>query len=111
MPSVDFVHQGEAVDFSPETDLTAGSVVVRGELVGVTKHDIKSGKLGAIFVEGVFDFPKATGTGTAITLGANCYWDNTNQRATTTSSGNKLIGKSVKATTDSEAVVRIKLLQ
>ncbi len=32
----------------------AGSVIVQGDLVGITKHDIKAGVLGAVSVEGVF---------------------------------------------------------
>ncbi|MDZ4848091.1 MAG: DUF2190 family protein [Pirellulaceae bacterium] len=107
----DYVQQGTAVDYTPTADTTAGTVVVQGELVGVTKLDIKANKLGSLAVEGVFDFPKATSGGSAITLGSNCYWDNTNQRATTTSTGNKLIGKSVKATVDADSTVRIKLNQ
>ncbi len=107
----EYVQQGTAIDYTPSVDTAAGAVVVQAELVGVTKRDIKANKLGALAVEGVFDFPKATGASTAIAVGSNCYWDNTNQRATTTASGNKLIGKSIKAAVDADATVRIKLLQ
>ena len=106
-----FVQRGDSVDYTPTADVAAGDVVVQGELVGVAKVDIPANVLGALAVSGVFDFPKATGTGTAITVGANCYWDAANQRATTTASGNKLIGKAVRAAADADATVRIRVSQ
>ncbi|HNQ22483.1 MAG TPA: DUF2190 family protein [Phycisphaerae bacterium] len=111
MPLVTFVHDGSSIDYTPGSNVTAGDVVVQGELVGVAKVDIPASRLGALAVTGVFDFPKATGGGTAISAGANCYWDATNQRATTTASGNKLIGKCVKAAADADATVRVRMSQ
>jgi len=111
MATARFVHDGNSVDYTPGSAVTAGDVVVQGELVGVAKVDIAASVLGALAVTGVFDFPKATGGGTAITAGANCYWDAANTRATTTSSGNKLIGKCVKAAADADATVRIRMMQ
>ncbi|GIW55554.1 MAG: hypothetical protein KatS3mg082_1958 [Nitrospiraceae bacterium] len=72
-----FVHEGASIDYTPAADVAAGDVVVQGDLVGVAKLDIKAGKLGALAVEGVFDFAKATGVGTAIAAGAIVYWDDT----------------------------------
>lgn len=106
-----FVHDGKSIDYTPTSDTAAGAVVVQGELVGVTKTPIAANALGALAVVGVFDFPKATGGGTAIMAGANCYWDAANQRATTTATGNKLIGKCVRAAADADATVRIRLSQ
>jgi predicted RecA/RadA family phage recombinase len=106
-----FIHDGNSIDYIPGSAVTAGAVVVQGELVGVAKVDIAANALGALAVVGVFDFPKATGGGTAITAGANCYWDAANQRATTTATGNKLIGKCVRAAADADATVRIRLSQ
>ncbi|GMV98189.1 MAG: hypothetical protein AMXMBFR83_25410 [Phycisphaerae bacterium] len=104
-----FVHDGNSVDYTPSSAVTAGQVVVQGELVGVAKVDIPAGTLGALAVAGVFEFPKATGS--AITAGALCYWDATNQRATTTATGNKLIGKCVKAAADADTTVRVRMSQ
>ena len=108
-----FVHDGIAIDYTPGADVVAGDVVVQGELVGVAKLDIKANKLGALTVGGVFDFPKATTGGSAITAGANTYWDNTTKLATTSTGGgtNKLIGKCVKAAVDADATVRQRMLQ
>ena len=106
-----FIHDGNSIDHTPTADVAAGAVVVQGELVGVAKTPIAANALGSLAVVGVFDFPKATGVGTAITAGANCYWDVANSRATTTATGNKLIGKCVKAAADADALVRIRLMQ
>ena len=111
MPQAVFRHEGNSIDYTPAADVAAGNVVVIGELVGVAKLDIKANVLGALAVTGVFDFAKATGVGTAITAGANCYWDDTNNVATTTAAGNKLIGKCVKDAVDADATVRVLMLQ
>ena len=111
MVKAQYIHKGDSIDYTPTADTPAGAVVVQGELVGVTKLDIPANTLGALATTGVFDFAKATGTGTAIAAGANCYWNATTQQATTTATGNKLIGKCVRATTDTDETVRVLLSQ
>jgi len=106
-----FVQDGGAVDYTPTADVTAGDVIVQGDLVAVAKLDIKAGKLGSLAVEGVFDFPKATGAGTALTVGTIVYWNSTTKVATGVPTGNKLLGKVVRAASDSDAKVRVRLSQ
>ena len=111
MANTRFIHDGDSIDYTPTADVPAGAVVVQGELVGVTKVDIPANTLGALAVTGVFDFPKATGTGTTIAAGANCYWNATLQQATATATGNKLIGKCVRPAADTDETVRVLLSQ
>jgi predicted RecA/RadA family phage recombinase len=106
-----FVHEGASIDYTPGADVAAGDVVVQGDLVGVAKLDIKAGKLGALAVEGVFDFAKATGVGTALAAGTTVYWDDAANVATSTAAGNKQIGKVVKAAADADATVRVRMNQ
>ena len=106
-----FVHDGDSLDYTPGADVAAGAVVVQNDLVGVAKRAIPANTLGSLAVKGVFDCPKATGTGTAIAAGATVYWNAAAQQATTTSSGNKLLGKAVKAAADADATVRVRLNQ
>lgn len=108
-----FIHDGASIDYTPVANVAAGAVVVQGELVGVTKMSIAAGALGALAVEGVFDFPKATGASTAIAAGANVYWDATNGVATTDadSGANKPLGKTVRAAVDADATVRVRMSQ
>ena len=102
---------GGYLDYTPGSAVAAGDVVVQGELVGIATKEIAANVKGALAVEGVFDFPKDTGSGDAITAGALCYWDAGNEVATTTASTHKLIGKSVAAAAASGATVRIKMDQ
>ncbi len=101
------------MDYTPAADVIAGEVVVLGELVGVAKLDIKAGDLGALHVTGVFDFPKAAGAGSAIPAGSKVYWDATAEVATQddASGANKLIGKTIRDASDSDAEVWVRLSQ
>lgn len=85
-----YVHGDETIDYTPGVAVSAGQVVVIGDLVAVARLDIPASTLGALHIEGVFDFPKGSGE---ITAGATLYWDAANSVATTTSTGNKLLGK------------------
>ena len=49
------VADGTTVDFVPEADVPAGSIVVVGKLVGIAKFGISAGSRGSITVRGVFD--------------------------------------------------------
>jgi len=58
MPQATYVQDGCALDYTPGAAIAAGDVVVQGDLVGVAKRPIAANELGAIEVEGVFDFAK-----------------------------------------------------
>jgi predicted RecA/RadA family phage recombinase len=107
------VSGGRAVDYTPSgADLTAGDVVVQGELVGVAIDDIEDGRLGALSVEGIYSFPKDGGV-EAIGAGALVYWDVAEGFAKTDdeTGANKLIGKAVEAALIADTSVKIKLDQ
>lgn len=103
-----FVHEGCSIDYTPAADVAAGDVIVQGDLVGVAKQPIKANQLGSLAISGVFDFAKATG---AISVGALVYWDDTANVATTVATGNKLVGKAVRAAASADTTVRVKLSQ
>lgn len=113
MATARFIHDGNSIDHTPGSDVTAGDVVVQGDLVGIAKLDIAAGTLGALAVTGVFDVPKATGTGEAIAAGVKVYWDATNSVATTDENAgvNTYLGKTVAAAGDDDATVRVRLEQ
>ncbi len=108
-----FIHNGDSIDYTPSVAVTAGDVVVQGELLGVAKLDIAADALGALAVTGVFEFAKATGAGSAITVGANVYWDVAEgvAKEDDESGANKLIGKVIAAASDDDALVTVRLLQ
>lgn len=113
MATATFVQDGNSLDYTPSADVSGGSVVVQGDLIGVVKRDIAANTLGALAVTGVFDFPKATGTSTAIAAGVKAYWDVADQQAKADdeSGANKYLGKTVHAAADADPTVRIRLEQ
>ena len=70
---ITFVQRGDILDYIPETDTPAGTPVKIGEIVGITKLDIKAGQLGAIALTGVYEAPKAEGA--EIAAGAPVAYD------------------------------------
>jgi len=104
--TVQFVQRGDAIDYTPGSAVSAGDVVVQGDLVGVAKLDIAASALGALAICGVFDFPKATTSASAITAGTILYWDAQNEIATPTAGSNKRIGPAVAAATAAATTVR-----
>jgi predicted RecA/RadA family phage recombinase len=108
-----FIHEGKSIDYTPAADVTAGDVIVQGELVGVAQVDIPANQLGALLVAGVCDFPKVTGAGTAIEAGVEVFWDVADAEAKANSElgTNPLIGKCVMAAADADTTVRVRLSQ
>lgn len=106
-----FVQVGDSIDYTPGSAVAAGDVVVQGELVGVAKKAIAANELGALAVSGVFKFPKAITSGSAITAGSNVYWNTATEVAQTTASSYKLIGKAIKAAADADTTVLVRLHQ
>jgi len=111
MATATFVQDGNAIDYTPASDVAAGDVVVQNDLVGIAKQPIAAGALGSLAVVGVFEVPKATGAGTAIDAGAKVYWDATNSQATGTATGNTYMGKAIAAAGDDDAAIRVRLSQ
>jgi predicted RecA/RadA family phage recombinase len=105
------VHQGRTIDYTPSVAKTAGTVVEQSQLIGVVVTDIAANALGALAVEGVFDFPKTAGSNTAIAVGDKVYWDDGNTVATETTSGTIYLGKCVAAADDDDTTVRVKMNQ
>jgi len=101
-----FVHDGKAIDFLSETDLPAGSVVVKNNLVGITKLDIKANVLGALHAAGVYDVEKGNA---AIPLGSHVYWDAAAKKAVITATGNTLLGVAVLDAATGDETVRVRL--
>jgi predicted RecA/RadA family phage recombinase len=109
----DFVSNGRSIDYTPGSAVTAGAVVLQGDLIGVASNDIAANKLGSLQLEGEFSFTGDTGANTDIALGAIVFWDNSNAKVAKTdaSGANKRLGKTTraKATTDSVVYVKINI--
>lgn len=116
-PCVRKQNPGEAIDYTPVAAVLAGTVVEIGRNAFIADVDIPAGELGSLAIAGVFDVPKASG---AVTAGDDIYWDNDDSpnsgdassgAATTTASGNKLLGKAVAAALTGDTYVRVALSQ
>ena len=70
---ITYVQRGDILDYTPETDTPAGTPVKIGDIVGITKLDIKAGQLGAIALTGVYEAPKPEGA--EIAAGAPVAYD------------------------------------
>jgi len=111
-----FIHDGNSIDYTPASggaDVSAGDVVVQGDLVGISKLDITAGTLGALAVTGVFDVPKTAGVGEAIAAGVKVYWDVADgvAKEDAEAGANKYLGKTVLVAGDDDATVRVRLEQ
>jgi len=103
------VQVGDQIDHTPASDVAAGEVVVQNGLLGVAVRDIASGKLGALAIEGIFEFTKVTGVGTSLSVGDLVFWDDAANNATSTSTDNTLIGPAIADAADGDDRVRVKL--
>ena len=109
MPQAVYVQEGDLVDYTPSSAVSAGDVIVQGDLVGVAPRPLAVNELGSLIVFGVCDFAKNTGV--AYTVGTTLYWDDTNNVVTATATGNKLVGKSIRAAASADTTVRVRLSQ
>lgn len=101
--------EGQRIDYTPSIAVAAGDVVVIGDIVAVATEPIAANALGAVDVEGVFTFPKATTSASAITAGAKLYWDASGDVATTTAGSNKTAGYAIADAGATAATVDVKL--
>jgi predicted RecA/RadA family phage recombinase len=114
MTVAQFVQEGKSIDYIPLAAVTAGDVVVAGDLVGVAKIDIAAGQLGALAVEGVFEVPKeAAATDKEIAFGTKVYWNATDHRVEVTDGTgvHKYMGKTTKAALTTDTTTRVRLEQ
>ncbi|RZJ81099.1 MAG: DUF2190 family protein [Brevundimonas sp.] len=100
---------GSVLDVTaPSGGVTSGVGVKIGALLGIPVTSNAAGDVVAVHTTGVFDHAKTTGE--AWTVGATLYWDDTNKRFTTTSSGNTKAGYAVAAALSADTVGRVRLV-
>jgi predicted RecA/RadA family phage recombinase len=104
-----FVAEGATIDFTPDTDVAAGSVVVVGKLVGIAKFGIRAGSRGSITVRGVFDVVKDPTTN--IPAGTILYWSQISWHVVKTAYAHPVIGKAIESAPPGTLTVRLRLNQ
>lgn len=107
MPTTTYVQEGDIIDYTATANLSAGDIIVYGELIGQVVSDVLDTEIVGLRVTGVIDAPKlSTDTPAA---GAKVYWDAGNTRLTTTASTHKQAGHSVGAYTSGSTTMKVRL--
>jgi predicted RecA/RadA family phage recombinase len=101
MMATQFVQEGSLIDYTPSSAVAAGDVVVATDRVFVAPLAIAANKLGSLATTGVWKLPKTTGT--AWTFGQKLYWNDSGDLATTSASGNKVLGYAAAAAASGDA--------
>lgn len=92
---------------APAGGVLSGDGVLVGSLFGVAATDAAEAETVEIAHVGVFELKKTSAQ--AWTVGAKVYFDATNKVATTTASGNSLIGAAVAAAANPSATGVVRL--
>lgn len=88
-----FIQPGIDLEITAAADVASGAGVLIGKMFGVAVVDIAEGARGNIVLTGVYSLPKAPSQ--AWTVGAKIFWDDAENRCTTVSTSNTLIGAAV----------------
>ncbi len=104
-----FIHRGEMIDYTPSVTVRAGDVVVLNDLIGVANLDIPAGRLGALTIVGIFDFPKDVGY--TFYQGRRIFWDAANGKVAHDDGGGiyPFLGKVVRLAVNTDTTVRVRL--
>jgi len=104
-----YIADGSTAVVSAPADVSAGDFVVVGKTFGAAVNDALSGAEVVLSTEGVFEFPKETGT--AWTAGDQLYWDAGNARFTKTAGENLSYGRAHNDAAAGDAVGNVKLIE
>ena len=103
------VAEGLTQDVTVGANVTSGQLVLAGSLFGIAQHDAQSGAKCTLQLGGVWTLPKTNAASNAFTVGAKVYWDNTNGKATASSTSNTLIGVAAAAAANTDAAANVRL--
>ena len=117
--ATNYIGPGEVVDYTAGATISSGDPVVMGTAttgggcVGIAMVDMVSGDIGAVAIEGVFTFTKATGA--VIALGDTVNWDASNadvdDNAATAAAGDvENFGVAMEAAGSGVLAINIKLM-
>jgi predicted RecA/RadA family phage recombinase len=103
-----FIQDGENITVpAPSGGVLSGQLVIIGSLIGVATFAAAAGAPTSVKTKGVFELAKVSAQ--VWTVGAPIYWDSNASNATTTASGNTLIGYATEAAANPSAVGRVRI--
>ncbi len=109
MAKATFIQKGDNIDYTAAADIGYMDVVPLTDRIGVALENIANGATGTVTLTGVFEFPAATGSGKALTVGEKVYWDATNGVITSTATDNTFAGHAVAAKAASGTTARVRI--
>lgn len=68
-----YSQRGDVINYTAGSNITSGSVVAMGNIIGVALTDIASGAVGAVAIEGCFTVPKVSAA--VWVAGEKLLWD------------------------------------
>ena len=71
--ATNYVQDGDVIQYTAGSNISAGAVVKIGQILGVALNDIASGATGPVAIEGVYTVPKVSGA--VIAKGESLTWD------------------------------------
>lgn len=104
-----FIQEGNTLTITAGADITSGSPVKVGNIVGIALGDIANGATGQIKIKGVFELPKKASL--AISEGDVCHWDASPGEVTKTQGDGYFLGFAVEAAAGDDTVVKVLLVQ
>jgi len=102
-----YIQPGEQITVPAPYDVASGAGALVGSIFGVAFDAALSGADVVLALEGVYEITALTAD--TASIGAKVYWDNSNKRLTTTSSGNTYVGVFTKAKTNQETTATVRL--
>lgn len=102
-----YIQPGDTLTIPAPAAVQSGGVVIAGDIKGIAQGDAISGAPVDVATRGVWELPKVAAN--AFTLGAKVYFNSTDALATTTASGNTLLGVAVEAAAADTATVKLRL--
>ena len=97
------------VPHTPSSAVAAGQVVVTSATPRICHRPIAANAVGALAAEGgTYKCAKEAGSGKTIGADVLVYWDDTNNRVTTTATGNKRFGYTIEAGTASATTILVR---
>lgn len=102
-----FIQPGDVLTIPAPAAVLSGGVVIAGDIRGIAQGDAAGGFPVDVATRGVWELPKIGAND--FPLGAKAYWNATDGLATTTASGNTLLGVAVEAAAASTATVKCRL--
>lgn len=104
-----YIDPGRQIRITPEAAVNAGDVMPWGEGVAIIEAAQEAGRPVGAAIDGTYEFPKATGNGTAFALGAAADWDEDAEKAVAGGTGDRRLGRVTQAASNDDTHVRVKI--